>query len=64
MKRSGVNVAINSTLGAGFLLSLAAFFYGKDSRNQQLVDGAVPFLWIFGVIWGIFVLLSIFRNLR
>lgn len=59
-----VNIAINSTLGAGLLLSLAAFFYGKSTDNQALVDGAEPFLWIFGIVWGIFVLMSIVRNLK
>ncbi len=59
-----VRLAVNSTLGGGFLLSLAAFFYGKLEEKPDLANAAEPFLWLFGVIWVIFVLLSIGRNVR
>jgi hypothetical protein len=54
----------HSTLGAGFIISLIAYYYGNSVNNTQLINASVPFLWLFGAIWLIFIIITLIRNIR
>jgi hypothetical protein len=55
----GFIVKINSTLGAGFLLSLAVYFFAIYANSPALANAAWPFVLIFGGVWGVFVLFTL-----
>jgi hypothetical protein len=60
----GIEFKTNSLLGFVVAVSLIAYYYGIYSNNEKLSSAALPILEIFGVIWGIFILLTIIRNIR
>lgn len=58
-ENTGFIVKINCTLGAGFLLSLALYFFAVHANSPALAHAAWPFVLIFGGVWGIFVLFTL-----
>jgi hypothetical protein len=60
----GIEYRAHSLLGFVFAVSLIAYYYGKYSHNEELSSAALPILEIFGVIWGIFIILTIARNIK
>lgn len=60
----GLKVNVQSTLGGGLLLSLIAYFGGTYAGRPELTELARPFVFIFGAIWGIFILFTLIRNFR
>jgi hypothetical protein len=60
----GISLKTHSLLAFVFAVSLLVYYYGIYSHNQELVDATMPFLWIFGTIWGAFIALSLYRNLK
>ncbi len=59
-----VDYRANSLLAFVFAISLIVYYYGIYSNRPALSSAAEPFLIIFGVIWGVFILLTIARNIR
>jgi hypothetical protein len=60
----GISYKAGSLLTFVFAISLIAYFYGIYVGNEELVNAAKPFLIIFGLIWGIFIALAIYRNIK
>lgn len=60
----GIDFKANSLLAFVVAVSLVAYYYGIYSNNEKLSNAALPILEIFGVIWGIFILLTIARNIK
>jgi hypothetical protein len=60
----GIDFKANSLLAFVVSVSLIAYYYGIYSNNEKLSSAALPILEIFGVIWGIFLLLTIVRNIK
>jgi hypothetical protein len=60
----GIGYKPHSLLAFVFAVSLIAYYYGIYSDNEELSSAASPFLLIFGVIWGIFILLTIIRSIK
>ncbi len=60
----GIEFKAHSLLAFVIAVSLIVYYYGIYTDNEKLVNAALPILVIFGVIWGIFVLLTIVRNIK
>lgn len=59
----GIQVKVNSILGGGLLISLIAYFGGIHTHNPSLSEAAWPFVILFVAVWGIFIALTIIRNI-
>lgn len=60
----GIDFKANSLLAFVFAVSLIVYYYGIYANNDKLVSASLPFLEIFGVVWGVFILLTIVRNVK
>lgn len=60
----GIDFKAHSLLAFVIAVSLMAYYYGIYIDNEELSNAALPILLIFGVIWGIFILLTIIRNIK
>jgi hypothetical protein len=60
----GIEFRAHSLLAFVIAVSLIAYYYGIYSHNEELTNAALPILEIFGVIWGIFIVLTIARNIK
>ncbi len=57
-----INFRAHITLAVVFAISLLAYYDGIYINNGELSAAALPFVIIFGVTWGIYILLTIQRN--
>jgi len=60
----GINLTIGSTSAAVLLIGIATRIYGTINNNPSLIDFGTLLAVLGGIVIGIFVLLSIFRNLQ
>jgi hypothetical protein len=60
----GISFKANSTLAFVFAISLVAYYFGIYVGNSSLSSAALPFVEIFGIVWGIFIVLSLGRNFK
>ena len=60
----GIDYKPHSLLAFIVAVSLLAYYYGIYSNNEELAGAALPILQISGVIWGIFILLTLVRNIK
>lgn len=61
---SRVTYTAHSLLAFVVAVSLLAYYYGIYINNANLSNAALPILVIFGFIWGIFIVLTLIRNIR
>ena len=60
----GISFKANSTLAFVFAISLVTYYIGVYSGNSNLSSAALPFVEIFGLVWGLFIVLSLTRNVK
>lgn len=60
----GIEFRAHSLLAFVIAVSLIAYYYGIYIDNEKLSNAALPILAIFGFIWGIFIVLTIIRNIK
>jgi len=60
----GIDYKPKSLLAFILAVSLVVYYYGVYTNNQKLIDSALPFLYIFGSIFAVFLALTIFRNVK
>jgi cytosine/uracil/thiamine/allantoin permease len=60
----GIDFKPKSLLAFIVGLSLAVYYYGVYTNNQQLVNAALPALYLFGSFFVFFLALTLYRNVR
>lgn len=60
----GINFKPHSLLAFIVAVSLITYFFGIYIDNEELTNAALPILQISGVIWGIFIFLTLARNIK
>jgi len=60
----GLNIAIGSTSGAVLIMGILIRVYGTIQNIPSLIDFGTLLAVLGGIVIGIFVILSIFRNFK
>jgi len=59
----GINLAVGSTSGAVLIIGILTRIYGTINNNASLISLGTLLAVLGGIVIGIFVLLSIIRNI-
>ena len=60
----GINLTIGSTSSAVLLIGIGLIVYGNINNNASLTSLGTLLAVLGGIVVGVFVLLSLFRNFR